>query len=293
MGRRINKFQLSKMTISLEEHHDQLEIDLVRLYRKDEINQRYIVLTSNNDHIYPVLRSYFYAEKDVKLEVDEQPTCINSCLRIPKDERRMKLIIISNTLDLRPPYMDINIHSGCALRMFIDGIDENSSTFLHIVYFAIDPHMCTDEEEEYLERIRKDPAKMKRVKIDVYYQNDLKVNPIGKFKEILESSSPPTPDNMRVPEYIGVIFNVESLNVSNPFITQTTMFPGMTNGNFISPIEPNHAFEIARILGGCENVLFMTVSNFNPSKEDLKSGHTIALMIYMFSLNYSINYITL
>ena len=71
LGRRISKFKIGQLTISLEEHLQQLQVDLVRLYRKDIQIQRYVVLAAANDHIYPLLQS-FYSPEEVKLEVDEK-----------------------------------------------------------------------------------------------------------------------------------------------------------------------------------------------------------------------------
>ena len=71
--RRISKFKVGQMTISLEEHLQQLQVDLVRLYRKDVKHQRCVVLAAANDHIHPLLQS-FYSPEEVKLEVDEQET---------------------------------------------------------------------------------------------------------------------------------------------------------------------------------------------------------------------------
>jgi hypothetical protein len=71
LGRRISKFKIGQLTISLEEHLQQLEVDLVRLYRKDVKDQKYVILAAANDHIHPLLQS-FYSPEEVRLEVDEK-----------------------------------------------------------------------------------------------------------------------------------------------------------------------------------------------------------------------------
>lgn len=169
--------------------------------------------------------------------------------------------------------MNLNIHSGCALRVFITNYKKSQP--LHVVFFGADPDVCTKEELDYLSQVNTSLSPL--IKIEVLWQTDIEKDPVGHFSRLLQ----PADEH----QYLGLVFNLESLNVC--FDDQCSSFPGTCRSNFSSPLKSSHAIQIASLLGSLGSLVFFSISGFNPSVEDYTSGHVVALMIYYFSLEYA------
>lgn len=74
----------------------------------------------------------------------------------------MKLVIISPTLDLHKLHYDLNIHSECGLRKFLQ---ENESLFdrLEVVYLGLDSQLVLQEEIDFIEIVRGKGLKLQLV----------------------------------------------------------------------------------------------------------------------------------
>ncbi len=196
MGRRINKLKISKDSLSLEEHHEQLEIDMVRLARTDVANQRYIVLGASNEIVYALLKGYYRGCIDVPIEINENTTYNNSYLKVPLQYRLLKLVVVSNTLDVRQLYYNTNIHSGCGLRKFIQ---EHNDVTLTIEYIGVDENLVLQEELDFIKTLSSN------ITVNIKYSKDMNVDgTLDVLKQSIKHDQC---------QHVSVLFNLESINV--------------------------------------------------------------------------------
>ena len=65
------KAKMAQLTFSLEDYHEHLEKDLVRLYRYDIPNQRFLIFGTSNEIVYPLLKSVFTGPEKITLHSSE------------------------------------------------------------------------------------------------------------------------------------------------------------------------------------------------------------------------------
>lgn len=214
MGRRIHKHNMSKVSVALEEFHDQLETDIIRLFRESVPNQRILLMAANNDVLHPCIRTILHGNERVKMEVMEKITGGFLTLLPPENDRKLKVVIFSNMLDVRPMYEGFKIHSGCSLRKYVLDFPQDS---IDILYFGVDKNMVTDEELDFCKSIQSD-----KVKITIKYHEDIQSSSVpllDQMKATISSDS----EHSDIP--ILLLFNVEVLNVVFAYIVCLFLWP--------------------------------------------------------------------
>jgi len=207
MGRRVNKSKLAQVALSLEEFHEQLERDYVDLAREAVPKQRILLLGTSNELLHPMLGAIFTRPDNYPPSHPAQKTPSNdNILSLPRQNRSVRLVILSNTADLRALYCDTNIHSGCGLRKFIeDNPGILASRQLEVIIYGVDDNMVTPSEQEYLSREDIKPY----IKI-VNHQGIDRKNPMGGLESLLQTDPG---------QYLAVFINLEVIKVVFPDIS--------------------------------------------------------------------------
>ena len=199
-GRRIDKHVLSRVSVSLEEYHEQLETDIVRVFRHSVPNQKILLLASGNDVLHPCIRAFMHGPERVPLHQSENITSGIFHNYPAVEDRKLKVVIFSNSLDLRPLYEEFKIQSGCALRKYL--VDHPDDT-LDIVYFGVDRNFASKQELDFVYSV-----KSPKLQITIIYSDEI----TKSSEHILDQmkATLTTTENTN----LMVLFNVEVLNVS-------------------------------------------------------------------------------
>lgn len=198
-GRRIDKHVLSRVSVALEEFHDQLETDIVRIFRQGVPNHRIILLAAANDVLHPCIRAIMHGQERVPIDKSEETSGGFFDQIKPEKERKLKVVVYSNTLDLRSMYDGFKIHSGCALRKYLADHPED---ILEIVFFGIDRNLASKQELEFISSVQSE-----KITISVNYSDEFSTSK-DDIIEILRSPLNTEPD-----QHLLVHFNVEVINV--------------------------------------------------------------------------------
>lgn len=118
------------------------------------------------------------------------------------------MVIFSNTVDLKPPYFGVNVHSGCGLRKWVEDHAAvlGDSCRLSVQYFGVDHNTLTQEDREGIAVLAKH-----NVTVEIVENQGLPNNkPLAEvFRERMQSLQPC--EN----EYLTVLFNLEVLTVGS------------------------------------------------------------------------------
>ena len=199
MGRRINKHNMSKVSLALEEYHDQLETDIIYQFRASVPDQRIILLAANNDVLHPCLRALMHGNERVPLDKTQKITGGFISTLLPEKDRRLKVIIFSNMLDVRPMHEGFKIHAGCSLRKYIGDHPEDD---LDVVYFGVDRNLVTKDESNFLNSIESS-----KIRISIHYSDQIDKSEIP----IIDQMTALLPAEKGQNSFI--LFNMEALNV--------------------------------------------------------------------------------
>lgn len=199
MGRRIHKHNMSKVSVALEEYHDQLEIDIINQFRVSVPNQRIMLLAANNDILHPCVRALMHGNERVYLDKMQNVTGGFLHTLPPEKDRRLKVVIMSNMLDVRHMHEGFKIHAGCSMRKYVQ---DYPCDRVDVVYFGVDRHLVTLEESLYLDSIR-----------------DSSVRVTIKYTDEIEKSDTPLVEQMvglldtEEDQNLFLLLNLEVLNV--------------------------------------------------------------------------------
>lgn len=185
------KFKLSKNTVSLEENLEALREKLQGVYTenlKSETPFTIIGLSSSRESLFSFIQSFMIQNPEKPFEIS----------------KKLKLIVVSNTLDLREFYHHSNIHSGCCLRKLLTSFPQLSQ-FLEISYFGVVKEMIHEEELQFLE-------KNSEVFKKIIHSDE--IDKETQISNLVENSD----------ENIGVCVNLESLKVRKNFVKKKLDF---------------------------------------------------------------------
>lgn len=116
------------------------------------------------------------------------------------------LLVFSNTIDLKPPYFGVNVHSGCGLRKWVEDHADvlRDSCRLSVRYFGVDKNTLTQEDRQGIEVLAKHNVAVEIVENQSLPKDKTLAEVFIDHIESLEISGN---------QYVSVLFNLEVLTV--------------------------------------------------------------------------------
>ena len=178
---RRNKFKLSKNTVSLEENLEALRMKLYPRFQDEGWQERVSLgVSASRETVYSFLKAYLISDPEKPFEI----------------ARKLKLIVLSNSLDLRDLYNGSNIHAGCGVRKFLQEYPA-AEGHLKIEYYGVVRERVFPEEEEFI-------AKHEEVFSKIVYSDQLEKDTWGQLEESVAQFE----------GQIGLSLNLEAIKVS-------------------------------------------------------------------------------
>ena len=282
-----NRYALSKSVISVDEV---LEGDLVETLSEIlEFDKPQFQLSSTKEIVYSLMKSPYFEKNMINLE------------KLPK----VGLIYVSQELDLRPLYNDYNLHSGSSLRkFFVDFEPLVSNEKLDVVYFGVNDEQVINHEWDFYKKGSHSISEIHKMK-DLRNQQEksnteqpcLTKNDIinmfaGDTKSAVDFESQLQNPSSYVAKKFNDVVNKMQGQVDQIFVVfslealDSTSVPGSSQTNF-NGITLKEASEMFGILGKCEKLKTIMISDYNSCIEDMRSGLGIMNFLYNFCLGFN------